>query len=152
TDRDHLVVEDRRIRPSCYTVSVSGQIMYRTYPYDTFLADSRVADCYSRIQASWKLNGDVWGAAAALVCKDAVDIVDANFGWRLNASTSSKLLAFAQGWVKRRLSRLASRPRQPAASNHPPSPASWPELGWYANHSPTIKQFWNSVPSDHRER
>ncbi len=41
TDRDRLLVEDRRIRPTCYTVSVSGQIMYRTYPYDSFLADSR---------------------------------------------------------------------------------------------------------------
>ena len=58
-------MEDRRIRPACYTVSVSGQIMYRIYPYDTFFADSRVAECYSRIHPDWKLNREVWGRAAA---------------------------------------------------------------------------------------
>ena len=70
TDRDRLLVEDRRIRPTCYTVSVSGQVMYRVFPYDTFLADSRVAECYSRIPAKWKLNGEVWGRAAAIVCRE----------------------------------------------------------------------------------
>src|SRR5262249_16730866 len=81
TERDQLEVEDRRVRPACYMVSVSGQIMYRTYPYDTFLADSRLAECYSRIPPKWKLNGEVWGKAAAKICKKAGSIVDSNYGW-----------------------------------------------------------------------
>jgi hypothetical protein len=143
TDRDRLLVEDRRIRPTCYTVSVSGQIMYRTYPYDSFLADSRVADCYARIPAKWKLNGEVWGLAAGKVCVEASDIVDSNFGWTVNANTSAKLFAFAKGWVKRRIgdNRLGHD-----SNEHPPSYASWPDLGWYATHSMRLQDFWNHTP------
>lgn len=147
TDRDRLLIEDRRIRPACYTVSVSGQIMYRTYPYDSFLADSRIADCYARIPAKWKLNGEVWGLAAGKVCAKASDIVDSNFGWSVNAGTSAKLLAFGRGWIKRRI-----KPRQNMQdANHPPSYASWPEMGWYATHSQTLKQFWHGTAASDRE-
>jgi len=147
TDRDRLLVEDRRIRPTCYTVSVSGQIMYRTYPYDTFLADSRVADCYARIPAKWKLNGEVWGMAAGKVCANASDIVDSNFGWAVNANTSSKLFAFAKGWVQRRLTKTH---QMPDSGEHPPSYASWPEMGWYALHSSRLQEFWNCTPKEDR--
>lgn len=147
TDRDRLLVEDRRIRPTCYTVSVSGQIMYRTYPYDSFLADSRVADCYARIPAKWKLNGEVWGLAAGKVCAKASDIVDSNFGWAVNANTSSKLFYFAKGWIKRRIVR-----NQHGHDNngHPPSYASWPDMGWYATHSVRLQDFWNHINAEDR--
>jgi hypothetical protein len=69
TPLDRLRVEDRRVRPTAYTVSVSGQVMYRTFPYDTFLADSRIAECYSRTHPDWKLNREVWGKAAARLCQ-----------------------------------------------------------------------------------
>ena len=149
TDRDRLLVEDRRIRPACYTVSVSGQIMFRTFPYDTFLADSRVADCYSRIPAAWKLNGDVWGLAAARVCDKAKDIVDANYGWTVNAGAAAKLYYFGKGWLKRRVTRSASA--APDDDAHPPSNASWPEYGWYARHSATLREFWESTPAADRK-
>jgi hypothetical protein len=148
TDRDRLLVEDRRVRPTCYTVSVSGQIMYRTYPYDSFLADSRVAECYARIPAKWKLNGEVWGLAAGKVCVKASDIVDSNFGWAVNANISAKLFAFAKGWVKRRIS---SKQNTHRSDGHPPSYASWPELGWYATHSARLQDFWNQTPNLDRD-
>jgi len=148
TDRDRLCVEDRRIRPACYTVSVSGQIMYRTYPYDTFLADSRIAECYARIPARWKLNGEVWGMAAASVCAKAKDIVDSNFGWTVDANTPSKLFAFARGWAGRRLTR--QHPNSHQSDDHPPSYASWPDLGWYAIHSERLRNFWDHTPREER--
>jgi asparagine synthase (glutamine-hydrolysing) len=150
TDRDHLLAEDRRIRPACYAVSVSGQIMYRTYPYDTFLADSRIAECYSRIKASWKLNSEVWGLAAGIVCEKAGDIVDANHGWSVNASNTSKLIAFAKGWVARRISKRVAQAAK-ANDGSPPSSASWPEYGWYAKNSPTLQAFWRETSQEHRE-
>ncbi len=103
SDADRLAVEDRRIRPACYAVSVSGQIMYRIFPYDTFLADRRVADCYSRIRAEWKLNADVWAKAVQRICAGARDVEDANFGWRIGSSTPRKLVSFARGWITRRI-------------------------------------------------
>lgn len=153
-DIDYLRVEDRRIRPACYTVSVSGQMMYRVFPYSTFLADSRVAECYSKTPARMKLNGEVWGQAAALVCKDASDIVDSNFGWSVNANTMQKLVAFSKGWIARRI----PKPRKSVASNpsvakdHPPCYASWPDYGWYAENSPTVQRMWVGASDAVRSR
>jgi asparagine synthase (glutamine-hydrolysing) len=146
---DYLKVEDRRVRPACYTVSVSGPIMYRIYPYDTFLADSRVADCYARIKAAWKLNGDVWGLAAGKVCSSAQDIVDSNYGWAVNAGRGSKLLAFSKGWLRRRLTQRSAT--SDSNTDHPPSHASWPDFGWYVRRSPTLTGFWNDTSLEHRD-
>ena len=146
-DRDHLLAEERRIRPSCYTVSVSGQMMYRIFPYDTFLADSRVAECYGRTPARWKINGQIWGLAAARLCGRARDIEDSNFGWRVDAGLLEKLGVFTKGWLRRRLSANGGA-RQ--LEGHPPSQASWPDLGWYASHSSRLREFWEDAPQAHR--
>jgi hypothetical protein len=147
--RERLTVEDRRIRPTTYTVSVSGSIMYRTFPYDTFLADSRVAACYSRAHPDWKLNRELWGKAAARLCAGAGRIVDSNYGWRVDASVSEKAAVFAAGWVGRRL----RPPRKSVADDdRPPSSGSWPDFGWYALHSLTLKELWESATSEERDR
>jgi asparagine synthase (glutamine-hydrolysing) len=150
TPEERLMVEDRRIRPACYTVSVSGQIMYRIYPYDTFFADSRVADCYSRIHPDWKLNREVWGKAAARICAEAGDIVDSNWKWRVDAGPMEKALVFATGWAGRRLRKAIAQRTLPA--DRPPPAGSWPDLGWYAAHSATLKHLWQSATPEERER
>ena len=144
SDADWLAVEDRRIRPACYAVSVSGQIMYRIFPYDTFLADRRIADCYSRIRAEWKLNADVWAKAVQRICAGAREIEDANFGWRIGSSTPRKLVAFARGWITRRLwpSKLGTEGLA--------TEGSWPNLDWYTRHSPTLKEMWDATSSEAR--
>jgi hypothetical protein len=149
TQRDYLLVEDRRVRPTCYAVSVSGQIMTRTYPYDTFLADSRIADCYSRITADWKINGEVWGKAVALICADAENIVDSNYGWRVDANMREKTTRFAIGWLQRKTARTEIKKNQ--EDDRAPSNGSWPDCGWYAKHSPTLADLWENAPAPHRE-
>ena len=155
-DRDWLLVEDRRIRPACYTVSVSGQIMFRVFPYDTFLADSRVAACYARLPAAWKLNGSIWGAAVSRLCRNAGmkgNIVDANFGWSLDASEATKLRAFAIGWLRRKIwPPKGSQAQSTSANDHPPSYASWPEYGWYAKNSRSLRALWDETPAEDRQR
>jgi hypothetical protein len=146
-DRDRLLVEDCRIRPICYAPSVSGQIMYRIYPYDTFLADRGVADCYSRIRAEWKLNSDVWAVAVRKICVGGEAIHDANFGWKVGSSKSAKFLAFAQGWIKRKL----AKPKGPQELQLE-TEGSWPNLGWYILHSKSLGQLWNEVPNEHRAK
>ena len=140
TDRHHLLVEDRRIRPICYAPSISGQIMYRIFSYDTFLADRGVADCYSRIKAEWKLNAEVWGASVQKICLGANSIIDANYGWKVGSSKLAKLYCFAKGWIKRRLV------NPPAKRLELATEGSWPNLGWYVLNSPTIADIWRSVP------
>lgn len=145
SDRDRLLVEDCRIRPICYAPSVSGQIMYRIYPYDTFLADRGVADCYSRIRAEWKLNSDVWAKAVRKICVGGEAIQDANFGWKVGSSKSTKILAFAQGWIRRRFA-------EPKGSQELQleTEGSWPNLGWYVLHSKSLAELWNEVPDEHQ--
>lgn len=146
-DRDYLLVEDKRIRPACYAVSVSGQIMYRIFPYDTFLADKAVADCYSRSRAEWKLNSDLWAGAIANICKEGNSIVDANFGWKVGSSYWQKIFAFGVGWVKRRLKSddITHRKDSPATQG------SWPNLAWYIQNSQSLKDFWSSRTSEDKE-
>ena len=148
SDDDRLLVEDRRVRPACYTVSVSGQLMYRAFPYDTFLADKAIADCYSRTPAKWKLNADLFGLAVAMIAKEngGEKIVDANFGWRIGSSSSQKLLAFGVGWLRRR-----TRLNPSVTGNGPATDGSWPDLGWYMNHSGSLRDFWETRPPEDRE-
>ncbi len=150
TPRDRLVVEDRRIRPTSYCVSVSGSVMYRVFPYDTFLADSRMAAVYSRTHPDWKVNREVWGKAAALVCGEAGRIIDANWGWAVDASVAEKLWVFTTGWFGRRLRRPVTAAEQD--DSRPPSSGSWPDYGWYARHSPTLRELWASVTREERDR
>lgn len=144
-DDDYLAVEDKRIRPTCYAVSVSGQSMYRGFPYDTFLADRGIADCYSRTPAKWKLNADLFAAAVAKVCESGRDIVDANFGWRVGSSKSQKLATFARGWIARKL-----KPHQVDRANGLATDGSWPNLGWYVTHSSTIRYVWETTSIEDR--
>ena len=122
--------------------------MYRTYPYDTFLADSRIADCYSRIPARWKLNGEVWGMAAARVCANAADIADSNFGWSVDAGMLAKLFNFTKGWIRRRVNPPNSVVQ---LEGHPPCYASWPDLGWYSTHSEGLGKFWHETSVDDKQ-
>ncbi|MET0274572.1 MAG: hypothetical protein ABW360_16420 [Phenylobacterium sp.] len=151
TPRDRLMVEDKRVRPAAYAVSVSGQVMYRTFPYDTFLGDSRVAACYSRSHPDWKLNRELWGKVAARLCEGAGQIVDSNFGWRVDASMPEKAVMFAAGWIGRR---RAQRGKAPVAGDddRPPSAGSWPDLGWYARRSKTVERLWMSATPEERDR
>jgi hypothetical protein len=143
SDDDRLAVEDRRARPACYAVSVSGQIMYRIFPYDTFLADLRVADCYARIRAEWKLNADLWGKAVGRICAAGREIEDVNFGWRVGSSTARKIASFGRGWTRRRL-KLGARSAGGLVTG------SWPNLGWYARNSTTLRALWESVSPEGR--
>jgi hypothetical protein len=145
TERDRLLVESQRCRPICYAPSVSSQIMYRIFPYDTFLADRRMADCYSRIQASWKLNSEVWAGAVRRICRGGENVSDVNFGWKVGASKPAKLLSFAKSWIGRRV-KSGPKPQGPQLATS----GSWPNLGWYALHSKTLAAIWNGVPPEHR--
>jgi asparagine synthetase B (glutamine-hydrolysing) len=148
---DRLVTVDRRIRPFSYNIFVSGQSMYRVFPYDTFMADSRIAECYSRIHPDWKLNREVWGRAAAMVCNGGADIIDSNYGWRPDAGTPEKLLVFAKGWVSRRAKRFAAKASR-QVSDRPPAAGSWPDYGWYVLNSPTLQILWHTATRDERDR
>jgi hypothetical protein len=144
TDADRLQVEDRRVRPACYAVSVSGQIMYRIFPYDTFLADARIADCYGRVRAEWKLNSDLWGRTVRRICFRGRSIEDANYGWAVGSSPVGKMVSFAGGWVRRRVRRAPKRRPGPATG-------SWPDFSWYIKNSVTLRESWSSVSQQTRD-
>lgn len=144
-DRDWLAVEDRRVRPNAYASSVSGPMMYRILPYDTFLADRALADCYSRIKAAWKVDARVWGLAVARLSGVHRDIEVAHHNWHLDDSVATRLAVFARGWMARRL-----RPPAPVQADGPATEGSWPMLNWYAEHSPTLRALWESADAEDR--
>lgn len=145
TDRDRLWVEDKRNRPMCYAAGLPFQLMFRTFPYDSFLADRAIADCYGRItNAGWKLNSRLWGLVIAEICGRSV--VDANFGWQPGASNAEKVLAIARKGLSKQLGFTPKRSNNGLVTN-----GSWPKMSWYINHSSTIRQMWETTPLEDRQ-
>jgi hypothetical protein len=144
TDEQRLQVEDRRVRPGCYQPGLSDNMMFRIVPYDIFLADRAIADCYSQTRPQWKINATLWSQVVARIC--GTSIVDANRGWRPGASHAEKLLIFAGDWLQRRWV------KSPKASDSLATDGSWSNLGWYAVHSPTLRDLWESTPERDRQQ
>lgn len=143
TDEQRLQVEDRRVRPACYQPGLSDNMMFRIVPYDIFLADRGIADCYSQTRPQWKINATLWSRVIARIC--GTSIVDANRGWRPGASHSEKLLVFARDWLQRRF--VSAAKKAPSLATE----GSWSNLGWYAVHSRTLQEMWESTPTDDRQ-
>jgi hypothetical protein len=141
TDRDRLLLEDRRVRPACYLAASSDPMMFRITPYDIFLGDRAIADCYSRMRPQWKINATVWHQVVARLC--GTEIVDATRNWRPGASNTEKLAVFARDWLKRR--------QQTSPSDKLETEGSWSNLGWYARHSQRVREIWESVSPYDRE-
>ena len=148
-DRDWLLAEDRRVRPNAYGASVSGPIMYRIFPYDTFLADRAVADAYSRTKAEWKVNADLWGRAVARIAGPSRTIPLAQAGWRTDSPTAVKVALFAKGWVQRRLP--AARKRAAAKPHGPATDGSWPRITWYLQNSPSLRALYERATPEDRD-
>jgi asparagine synthase (glutamine-hydrolysing) len=144
SDSDRLKVENRRIFPLCYVPASSGQTMYRAFAYDDFFADRAIADLYSHIPAKWKINRLLWGKVVAKICGQ--DILDANYGWRPGASTVEKFFVFSRDCFRRRLGKISTVGNQGIATD-----GSWPNLGWYIQNSPTLRQTWEEAPFEDRQ-
>jgi len=142
TERDRLQVEDLRNRPCCYQPGVSDNMMFRIVPYDIFLGDRAIADCYSRIRPQWKINATLWSRVVAEIC--GREIVDSTRNWRPGASNPEKFFVFARDWLQRKL--RSSGEKQGVATD-----GSWSNLGWYATHSETLREMWSGVGESDRQ-
>jgi hypothetical protein len=145
---DRRLVEDRRIRPQCYQPATSDAMMFRVFPYDIFLADRAIADCYSRTPTAWKINARLWEQVVVRLCGRSV--LDANRGWRPGSSVVEKLFVFISLWAKEKLSaKIASA--APVLKG-PATNGSWPNLGWYVTHSPRLQELWEGAPVADRQQ
>lgn len=148
TDRDWLLCEEKRIRPACYAVSVSGGLMYRAFPYDTFLGDRSIVNCYSRMRAEWKLNSKVWGKTVRRMGGQAGMVADSGTGFIPGDPMAVQMLKFGVGWVKRRTfpTRNTSIPIDSIVTD-----SSWPNYGWCIRHSEKIADVWHRAPMEDRD-
>lgn len=144
TDLDRLQMQDKRSRPLCYAAGLPLQLMFNAFPYDAFLADRAIADCYSRTPAKWKLNSRLWGAVVVQLCGHT--IIDANYSSQPGASNSRKLLAFVREGIKRRIGLTRSIKDQGLATD-----GSWPDERWTVRHSPCLRQLWQTTPLGDRQ-
>ena len=138
TEEARLWIEDKRNRPLCYASGLPLQLMFRSFPYDTFLADRAIADCYSRIPAQWKINSRLWGLVVAQICGRS--IIDANYGWKPGATTYEKLQVFTKYVLRKKLKSSSVKTSPSLATN-----GSWPNWGWYVNHSSTLRTMWETT-------
>lgn len=121
--------------------------MYRLFPCDRLFADSRFAECYGRTHLDWNLNRKFWGEAADRICADAGNIVYINRGWCVDAEPTEKVIAWAKGWVGRRL-----EPAPLPADPQPPAAGSCPNYVLSVQRSATLKALWRSATPTGRER
>jgi hypothetical protein len=141
TERDRLQVEDLRNRPCCYQPGVSDNALFRIVPYDIFLGDRAIADCYSQIRPQWKINATLWSRVVAEIC--GREIVDSTRNWRPGASNAEKLFVFSRDWLQRK---FKSAGKQGVATD-----GSWSNLGWYAVHSDRLRDMWEGVSENDRQ-
>jgi hypothetical protein len=141
TERDRLWAEDLRNRPCCYQPGVSDNALFRVLPYDIFLGDRAIADCYSQIRPQWKINATLWSRVVAEICGQ--EIVDSTRNWRPGASNVEKLWVFSRDWVQRKLK--AARQSPGVATE-----GSWSNLGWYAVYSDRLRDMWECVSESDR--
>lgn len=144
SDLERLQVEDKRNRPMCYAAGLSFPLLFNCFPYDTFMADMAIAECYSQTPVKWKINSSLWSLVSANI--GGKGIVDANYGWRPGASKSEQLLKATTNKIKRLQSSPPSLNPENLATQ-----GSWPNMGWYVLHSPTIQQLWQTTTAADRQ-
>lgn len=127
-----ILIADKRSRPLVYSAGLSFFTFFTHFPYDNFIGDRRVAECYARMPTHFRLNSDVWKRVVANLCGD--DIVNANTGLR-------PLASWREVWVNRCKSKL--QPKSTSLTLH--NEGSWPTFLWYMHHSPTISRLWSSI-------
>lgn len=147
SELDNLRVEDKRNRPQCYAGGLSFPLLFSCFPYDSFMADQAIAQCYSKIPAKWKVNSVLWGLVSAKI--SGRDVIDANFGGLPGDSKCKKLFKSAINKIKRGWRSLPTTtmdPEQLAIEG------SWPNRGWYITHSPTVRQLWETTSVSARQQ
>lgn len=147
SERDWLIVEDLRVRPTAYAVSISGPGMYRMFPYDTFLGSIELADCYSKIPPKWKLNSLLWGKTVERMGGNAGKILDANSGSRTGAPITRKLVDFSKGWINRHTAWNNTSSEQKLATNY-----SWPNFTYLISNSELLKKDWIALYPMYKDR
>ena len=145
-DKDWLLVEEKRIRPILYAPSISGPSMYRIFPYDTFLASSKIADVYGKMPAKWKINSVIWSKTVSRIGGKAGKVIDVNSGSRMGIGLTKRLYDFGTGWLKRHIIKKDKNIADRLATDY-----SWPNYGWYIKHSETINEFWFSIDETEKQ-
>lgn len=148
TDRDWLLAEEKRVRPACYAVSVSGGSMYRAFPYDTFLGDRLIAECYSKMRPTWKLNSVVWGMTVRRMGGRAGSLADSGTGFIPGDPVQVQIMKFGSSWIKRKIfgDHRAQNQKDSIVAN-----GSWPDYGWCIRHSEQLARVWHGAPPEDRE-
>ena len=115
--------------------------MYRAFPYDTFLGDRSIAECYGRLRPEWKLNSRIWGMTLKRMGGLAGRLPDSGSGFAPGDSKLTQLIKFGYGWAKRRA--MPTRNRDECDSIV--AEGSWPNFGWCIRNSDRIARTWHEA-------
>lgn len=137
---DHHLLEDRRMRPINREETAGTRLtMWRVCPFDVLLADSDLLDCWVRLPAHWKADGQVWKKAVSRICRRARSIPNANTGVRDDLGPIWRALGFLAQSAKRKLKARLGGPKPAGLA----TTGSWPHWPYLLTHSQKVRELWN---------
>jgi asparagine synthase (glutamine-hydrolysing) len=147
--RNALAIESIRIRPFIREAdAIARTTLWRTLPWDPFLADSDVLQAYGRLSVDQKLNGEVFGRAVGRVIGPAARrIPNNNYGSRVDASHLNRVARFAAASAARKVGRVLGRATDEWKLA---TTGSWPNWRYFVAHSPSLAALWADPAPDER--
>jgi asparagine synthase (glutamine-hydrolysing) len=109
-------------------------IPQRVMPWYLPIVDNDIVDVYLKIPPQYKLNTSLFSKMASMQCGEAIaKIPNANTGLRVNASLASLTVSLYKRALLRRLK---------AKQRGMTTEGSWPNWGYYIEHSRKIDTLW----------
>lgn len=123
--------------------------MQRSLPWDTFMADARMAAVYEKLTISARINAGVWEEAVrTLTPRRARRIANNNVLAPVGATDTEKVGRFLYGVAYRRIvgKEVDGTPLDGSVTR-----GSWPNWSTYLSQSPVIANLWSGISADSRE-
>lgn len=141
SDKYRLYLADKRCRPLCYSAGLSFNTMFRIFPYDNFLSDLEVINCYDRMKADWRINAKLWRKVVTNICGTTVR--NANNNLKPDFSFIDFLLDKTIFSSKFKTKDYLT----PSLANT----TSWPTFTYYLKNSQLLHEIWLSITPLERE-
>ncbi len=148
-DKNPFPIEDIRLRPFASLASESGRlVLWRTLPWDPFIADNSIVKLYGRLSVSQRINAQVFGKAVArVVGADGRHIPNQNYGAPVDASEFRRNVTFVFNSIKRKFGAVRSK----IVTSHSKPVGAWPNWSKYIVDSAGIRELWSGPKQQERE-
>lgn len=126
---DKRLVEYARVSPIALEGDASSRLtLWRTTPFDVFVADNDILDVYGRQSVADKMSGIAFGQAVARVTgPEIAGVPNNNFGAPVGTTELGRVVSFLRASAARKISGAFAGP-PPKRSDSVATTGSWPNL------------------------